>query len=66
MFCRHLRETRMTYGQHAFRALKFGGWACKMAIVCFVHSICPFWLGDTFSQNVLELADHFRNEGITK
>ena len=66
MFCRHLRETGMTYGQHYFRALKFCLWSCKMTLVCAIHAVLPCWFTDTFSENVLELADHLKNEGSTE
>jgi hypothetical protein len=64
MFCRHLRKTRMTYIQHAVRALKFCWWSCKMTLACFIHALFPFLLTNTFSENVLKLADDLKKEDI--
>jgi len=63
MKIKHLEESGMNYLEHQRRALKFAMWSCRMYFVCIVHAFLPWFFTDTFSKNVLELAN---NLGVEK
>jgi len=58
----HLKDANMTYFEHYFRAMKFALWSVKMYFVCFLHAVFPCIFMDTFSKNVLELAEALKEE----
>jgi len=59
---KHLEERGITYLEHYVRALKFAMWCMKMYTVCLVHAVFPFWLTDTFSNEVKEMATRLEKE----
>jgi len=59
---KHLQETNMNYFTHWWRATKFAAWSCKMYVVCMLHAAFPWILQDTFSKNVLQLAEQLGEE----
>jgi len=52
----------MNYFTHWWRATKFAAWSCKMYVVCMLHAAFPWILQDTFSKNVLQLAEQLGEE----
>jgi|LWDU01.1.fsa_nt_gi hypothetical protein len=59
---KHLQEINMSYFTHWCRSMKFAAWSCKMYMVCIFHAMFPWILQDTFSRNVLKLAEQFGEE----
>ena len=59
---KHLKEQNISYIAHYLRSLKFALWCCKMYFVCLIHAVFPFIFLDTFSKNVLELAEGLEKE----
>jgi hypothetical protein len=59
---KHLQETNMSYFDHWYRAMKFAVWSGRMYLVCIFHAAFPWILQDTFSRNVLKLAEQFEEE----
>ena len=59
---KHLEEQGLTYLEHYTRALKFALWSMKMYAVCLIHAVFPFWLEDTFSNEVKKIAKTIEEE----
>lgn len=62
MIEKHLEEVGLTYIEHAKRSLLFAWWSVKLAVVCVIHAIFPFFFTDTFSNKVLRLSKFLREE----
>ncbi len=58
----HLKEQNISYISHYIRSMKFALWCVRMYAVCLIHAAFPFLLSDTFSRNVLELAEELEKE----
>ncbi len=58
----HLREQNISYISHYLRSFKFAMWCARMYFVCLVHAVLPFMFSDTFSKNVLKLAEELERE----
>ena len=63
---KHLEEANMNYFSHWVRSMKFAMWSFKMYLACAIHALFPWMLSDTFSENVLKLAEQFREEKNAK
>ena len=59
---KHLKEQNTSYISHYIRSLKFAVWCCRMYFVCLVHAVFPCMFSDTFSKNVLKLAENLEKE----
>ena len=58
----HLKEIKLSYFSHAYRAGKFALWAIGMSVVCIIHGLLPCIFTDTFSYSVLRLAEKLDKE----
>jgi len=59
---KHLEEQNISYITHYIRSMKFALWCGRMYFVCLVHAVFPFLFSDTFSRNVLQLAEELEKE----
>ena len=61
---KHLKDTDITYLGHFYRSFGFAVWSAMMLFVSVIHAIVPFLFTETFSTNVIRLADRLEEEKI--
>jgi hypothetical protein len=63
---KHLKDTDVTYLEHFSRSFGFAIWTVMMFFISVIHAIIPFLFTETFSTNVIKLADKLEEEKINK